>query len=86
MVPALETGPHATTDGRANGAGIGDPRSVVRKALEELAPCETGYPGVSWCRACGGARWCADIVEKDLKQRFPSVDWGPAIREVLGMW
>lgn len=86
MVPASETDPHAPQDGGLTAAAIEDPRSVVRKALEELAPCETGYPGVSWCRACGGARWCADIVEKALKQRFPSVDWGPAIREVLGLW
>jgi len=86
MVPALETDPHAPRDGGMNAASIEDPRSVVRKTLEELALCETGYPGVSWCKTCGASHWCADIVERALKQRFPSMDWAPAIREVLGLW
>ena len=86
MVHRSETGSHGAQDERMNAAAVGDPRSVVRKLLEELAPCETGYPGVSWCRTCGGAHWCAGIVERALKQDFPSMDWAPAIREVLGLW
>lgn len=86
MVPERETDAHASHGGRMNGAPVEDPHSVVRKALEELAPCETGYPGVSWCKTCGGAYWCADIVEKALTERHPGVDWAPAIREVLGIW
>ena len=86
MVHRSETGSHGAQDERMNAASIEDPRSVVRKTLEELALCETGYPGVSWCKTCGASHWCADIVERALKQRFPSMDWAPAIREVLGLW
>ena len=86
MVHRFEAGSHLAYDRRMNAAAVGDPRSVVRKTLEELAPCETGYPGVSWCKTCGGAQWCADIVERALKERFPPMDWAPAIREVLGLW
>ena len=86
MVHRFEAGSHVAKDGRMNTAAVDDPCSVVRKMLEELALCETGYPGASWCRTCGGAHWCAGIVERALKQDFPSMDWAPAIREVLGLW
>ncbi len=69
-----------------NVAAIDDPRSVVLQTLEELAPCETGFPGVSSCKSCGGGLWCAEMLERVLKQRVPSIDWVPAIREVLGLW
>jgi hypothetical protein len=67
-------------------AAVGDPPFVVRKMLEELSPCETGYIGVTSCGRCATVHWCADILEGALKQRFPSMDWRPAIREVLGLW
>lgn len=86
MVHRSRTGSHEAQDGDMSVAAVRDPRSRVRKALEELAPCETGYPGISWCTECTGAEWCADLVEKALKQRFPATDWAPAIREVLGLW
>jgi hypothetical protein len=86
MVHRFEADSHMAQDRCMNAAAVGDPCSMVRKMLEELAPCETGYPGVSWCKTCGGGPWCADIVERALKQRFPSMDWAPAIREVLGLW
>ncbi len=86
MVHRFETGAHVVQDRRMNTDLVGDPRSVVRKMLEELAPCETGYPGVSWCKACGGGPWCAELLERALIQRNPSIDWAPAIREVLGLW
>jgi len=87
MVHRPATDPDATHDVPTDAAPVDDPRSVVRQTLAEYAPCETGYPGVSWCRACGSARdWCADVLEKVLKERYPSVDWAPAIREVLGYW
>ena len=86
MAHRFETGHHAAHDRWMNAAAVDDPRSVVRKMLEELAPCETGYPGVSWCRACAGGDWCADMLERALNERIPSMDWAPAIREVLGLW
>jgi hypothetical protein len=85
MVHRFGTGSHEAQDERMNAAAVDDPRSVVRKMLEEIAPCETGYPGVSWCKICGGGQWCADLLERELSQRLPSMDWMPAIREVLGM-
>jgi hypothetical protein len=79
--------PDAAHGERTNAAVVEDPCSVVRQMLAEYAPCETGYPGVSWCRVCGSGRdWCADVLERVLKERYPSVDWTPAIREVLGIW
>ena len=85
MAHPFEPGSHMSQGGCMNAASVDDPRSVVRKMLEELAPCETGYPGVSWCKVCGGAYWCADMIEQALEQSSPSVDWAPAIREVLGL-
>lgn len=86
MVDRFETGSHVAHDQRMNAAAVGDPRSVVRKLLEELAPCETGYAGVTSCNACATGCWCADMLERALKERIPSMDWRPAIREVLGLW
>jgi len=85
VVNRLETDAHVTQDEGVNVAEVGDPCSVVRKLLEEIAPCETGYVGVSTCQTCGGT-WCADILEKALREKDPSIDWRPAIREVLGLW
>jgi hypothetical protein len=85
VVYRLETSAHAARDEGMNAAEVEDPCSVVRKMLEEIAPCETGYSGVATCRICGGY-WCADILEKALKEKDPSMDWRPAIREVLGLW
>ncbi len=68
-----------------NAAAVSDPCSEVRKLLEEIAPCETGYVGVATCKT-GGGYWCADILEKALKEKNPTMDWRPAIREVLGLW
>jgi hypothetical protein len=85
VVYPLETGPPVAHDEGMNAAEVGDPCSVVRKLLEEIAPCETGYVGVATCKACGGY-FCADILEKALKEKNPSMDWRPAIREVLGLW
>jgi len=84
-VRRLETGSHEAQDGGMNTAQVGDPCSVVRKTLADLAPCETGFPGIASCKECGGIHWCADIVEKELTRRLPSMDWAPAIREVLGV-
>jgi hypothetical protein len=86
MAHRFDTGFHAEQDQRMNAAAVGDPPSVVRKLLEELAPCETGYAGVTSCKACDTGHWCADILERALEQRIPSMDWRPAIREVLGLW
>ena len=87
MVYRPAASPDSANDERRSAAAIDDPCSVVRQVLAEYAPCETGYPGVSWCRSCGSARdWCAEVVERVLKERYPSVDWAPAIREVLGIW
>jgi hypothetical protein len=86
MEHRFETGSQVAQDGRMNAASVGDPCSVVRKTLEELAPCETGFPGVSSCKSCGGGLWCAEMLERALTQRIPSIDWVPAIREVLGLW
>jgi hypothetical protein len=85
VVYPLETGAHVTQAEGMNAAEVGDPCSVVRKLLEDIAPCETGYVGVTTCQTCGGT-WCADILEKALKEKDPSMDWRPAIREVLGLW
>jgi len=79
------TSSHGAYDADMNAVTVEDPRSEVLKALAELAPCETGYPGVAWCQTCGAGQWCADLVERALNQRFPSTDWTPAIREVLGL-
>ena len=85
MVYRVETGAHVAPAEGMNLAGVGDPCSDVRKMLEEIAPCEIGYAGVATCKTCGG-HWCADILEKALKEKNPSMDWRPAIREVLGLW
>jgi hypothetical protein len=85
VVYRLEADEHAAHDEGLNAAEVGDPCSEVRKLLEEIAPCETGYVGVSTCQVCGGT-WCADILEKALKEKYPTMDWRPAIREVLGLW
>jgi len=60
--------------------------SAVRKMLEELSFCEMGYAGSAPCKTCGLDRECADTVDRALKQAFPSTDWAPAIRHVLGQW
>ena len=86
MVHRFETGSHEAQDGCMNAASVGDPCSVVRKTLAELAPCETGFQGITSCKACGASLWCADIVERALTKRTPSIDWAPPIREVLGFW
>ena len=65
---------------------VGDPEAAVRKKLEAIAPCETGYPGVSWCKECAGCRSCADALDRALTQEFPSIQWAPTIRQVLGLW
>ncbi len=85
MAYPLETGTHVAQAEGMNAAEVDDPCSVVRELLEEIAPCETGYVGVTTCQTCGGT-WCADILEKALKERNPSMDWRPAIRKVLGLW
>lgn len=85
MVYPLETGAHVTHDEGQNAVEVDDPCSVVRKLLEEIAPCEPGYVGATTCQTCGGT-WCADILEKALKEKDPSIDWRPAIRTVLGLW
>lgn len=69
-----------------NAASIGDQGTAVRKMLETVAPCETGYPGITVCKDCPGCYGCADTLEKALTQEFPSTEWAPAIREVLGLW
>lgn len=86
MVHPSETGSNAAHDERMNAAAVGDPPWMVRKMLEELAPCETGYIGVTSCGSCATVHWCADVLDRALKQRIPSMDWRPAIREVLGLW
>jgi len=63
-----------------------DPRAAVRRMLETHAPCETGYPGKSTCEICVGGRECADALEAAMLARDPTIDWAPAIREVLGLW
>jgi hypothetical protein len=63
-----------------------NPHSAVRKMLEELAPCETGYAGTAPCKTCALCHSCADAVEQALMRQFPSTQWAPAIREVLGLW
>jgi hypothetical protein len=85
VVDRLETGSRMEQDQGMNAVEVGDPCSIVRKMLEEIAPCETGYVGVVTCKTCGGY-WCADILEKALEEKDPSMDWRPAIREVLGLW
>jgi len=82
----FETGSNVVLDERMNAAAVGDRPWVVRKMLEEFSPCETGYLGMTSCGGCAAVCWCADILEGELKQRFPSMDWRPAIREVLGLW
>jgi len=86
MVHRFETGSNVAQDQRMNAAAVCDPPSVVRKMLEELAPCETGYTGVTSCEGCATVHWCADVLDRALKERIPSMDWRPAIREVLGLW
>ncbi len=61
-------------------------RSAVRKALEELSLCETGYTGTLPCRTCALGYECADAVEHALTRSSPGTSWAPAIREVLGLW
>jgi len=80
----FETGSTAAPDERMCAAAVSDPPWVVRKMLEEYSPCETGYLGMTSCGCCATVYWCADILDRELKQRFPSTDWRPAIREVLG--
>lgn len=58
----------------------------VRHILREHAPCDTGYPGKKTCEICVGGHECADALETMLKERDASVDWRPAIRDVLGLW
>ena len=86
MVHPSETASNTAHDERMNAAAVGDPPWAVRKMLEELSPCESGYLGMTLCGECTAVRWCADVLEEELKRRFPSMDWRPAIREVLGMW
>lgn len=85
MANRLEADEHVTHDERTSPAELDDRCSVVRKLLEEIAPCDPGYVGVTTCQTCGGI-WCADVLEKALKERDPSIDWRPAIRTVLGLW
>jgi hypothetical protein len=54
--------------------------------LEKHAPCETGYPGKTTCKICVGGHECADALEAVMVAHDPTVDWAPAIREVLGLW
>jgi len=82
----FETGSKAALDDISYAAAVGDPPWAVRKMLEELSPCETGYLGVRLCGSCATVCRCAEILESELEQRFPSTDWRPAIREVLGLW
>ena len=85
MVSPLETSRLVEQDEGMNAPEVGDLCSVVRKLLEEIAPCDTGYVGVATCKTCGGT-WCADVLEAALVEKHPSIDWRPAIREVLGLW
>ena len=85
MANRLDADEHVAHDEGMSAAEVDDPCSVVRKLLEEIAPCEPGYAGVETCKICGGT-WCADILEKALKEKYPTMDWRPAIREVLGLW
>jgi len=85
VVYPLETGAHVKQDEGMSAAEVADRCSDVRKLLEEIAPCDTGYVGSTTCQTCGGI-WCADILEKALKEKDPSIDWRPAIRQVLGLW
>lgn len=86
MVHPSETRSNAAHDERMKAAAVDDPSWVVRKTLEELSPCDTGYLGVTSCGRCATVYWCADTIEGALKERFPTMDWRPAIREVLGLW
>ena len=85
MAYPLETGADVMHDEGPTVAELDDRCSAVKKLLEEIAPCDTGYVGATTCQTCGGI-WCADILEKALKERDPSIDWRPAIRQVLGLW
>ena len=61
-----------------NAASIGDQGTAVRKMLETVAPCETGYPGITVCKDCPGCYGCADTLEKALTQdpaRRVDVTW-----------
>ena len=81
----FETGSGAAVDEITYAAAVADPPWMVRKTLEEVSPCETGYCGVTTCGTCATVDRCAEIVAAELERRFPAMDWWPAIREVLGM-
>ncbi len=65
---------------------VDDRLATVRRMLEEHALCETGYAGHAPCRTCEMCHLCADAVERALTQQFPTTEWAPAIRQVLGLW
>ena len=69
-----------------DGGTVADPLATVRRMLQEHAPCETGYPGMSSCKICVGGHECADALDELLSREYPAVDWSPAIRQVLGLW
>jgi len=81
----FETGSKEALDEITADAALRDPPWTVRKALEELSPCESGYLGMKPCGTCAAVEWCACVLDQELRRRFPKLDWRPAIREVLGM-
>jgi hypothetical protein len=86
MMQRSENDSQKAQDVEVDTQAVGDARAAVRKMLEDLAPCETGYPGVTACGNCPGCRDCADALADALAREFPSMEWAPAIRDVLGIW
>lgn len=80
----FETGSKAALDEITPAAAVADPPWAVRKVLEEVTPCESGYLGERPCGDCVSIEYCAELAAAELRRRFPEQDWAPAIREVLG--
>ena len=58
--------------------------SIVREMLEGVARCDAGYADSAICAKCSDREACADILQMELKRKYPYAHWGSQINTVLG--